>query len=230
MSTNPINMMGHRRILPAPESLDPREAALGRSRAYGLFACLTASPDDCPRDRTGHGILPGSGTDLPYEWNPAQIAALLQQRNALSHPTLALDYRNLFESALPISGLSMREEDAEFAPVGTRDEILRIYDYFGHRPKSYRKCAPDHLSVELSFMQMLTIKEALSGEDSCDSYALAQLHFLGRHLTRWFPGLAARVTELNPASHYARVFQALDEFLRADHAWRRDNRGSPGIH
>jgi len=230
MSTNPINLMGHRRVLPVPEALDPREAALGRSRLYGLFACLTAAPDDCPTAGKMGGVLPAAGVQLPFQWDREQVAILVEGHGALSRQSLKRQYQRLFEADAMGSRVSLREADAAGAPVGTREEIQRIYDYFGHRSKSYSNCAPDHLTVELSFMQMLTVKEALAGEDSCDSYALAQLHFLGRHLMRWIPGLVSRATAREANNHYTRVLQALDEFLRADHAWRQLYPSRPGIH
>lgn len=186
--------------------------ALPRCRAYALFSSLTASPHDVE-------VLPIAADgmlDLPFA---ADIAGLLQEFFAAAPDRLRAEYSALFEVGSDGPPAPIREDLLTGQKAGTREDIVRFYDYFAYRLADRFAWAPDHLSVELEFMHFLCFHEARDSADRL-SYQLAQADFAERHLCRWVPQLAGAVAKLAPDSLYCRVMAATRDFLAADLAWQ----------
>ena len=187
-----------------------------RCRTYALFSDLTASPHEVDaREPVGARIgLVAEG--LPYALSPDD---LLREVAHAELPWLQAEYSGLFEVGSQGPPVPIREDLQTGQKAGTREDIVRFYDYFGYRLDDRHAWAPDHLSVELEFMHFLCFHEAQAGADRL-SYQLAQADFTARHLQRWVPLLAAGVARLAPASLYCRIVAALADFIAQDLAWQ----------
>lgn len=218
MSTDVLKLPEHPRLAQSSATRESGETALARSRLYGVFAALSSPPGSrYARLPPGGGVVSLGRHPLPYDYDLRPVARAMACWGAGPGTEIRREYRALFESG---QGLAINEDRAELVPVGVVEDICQVYGYFGFRPNPSRDWPPDHLAVELEFMQMMSIKEALAEGDGCDPYVLAQSQFVDRHLSRWFPALAAQVQQSRPGGFYARLFQALEGFLAADRRWR----------
>lgn len=228
MSTDVIKLAQRPGFSGSSAPRESGEPAIARSRLYGVFAALSAPPGSRhARLLPGGGLVSLGRHPLPYDYDLQPVACAMASWDAGPGEDIRSEYRALFESG---QVLAINEDRADMVPVGVVQEVCSIYGYFGFRPNPDRDWPPDHLAVELEFMQMMAIKEALADQDSGASYVLAQSQFLDRHLSRWFPALAARVQEAVPGGFYAGLFQALDLFLVADRRWRAGHSPVPVAH
>jgi DMSO reductase family type II enzyme chaperone len=147
------------------------------------------------------------------------MAALIREYADTDLDTLKQQYSGLFEVGSDGPPLPIREDLQTGQRAGTREDLVRFYDFFGYRLADHFAWAPDHLSVELEFMHFLCYGEA-TNEAEPESFQFAQLDFSERHLARWVPQFAAATVRLAGGALYGRVMTALGEFVRADHAWQ----------
>jgi DMSO reductase family type II enzyme chaperone len=133
---------------------------------------------------------------------------------------LKSEYSGLFEVGSQGPPVPIREDLQTGQRAGTREDIIRFYDYFGYRLDEHFAWAPDHLSVELEFMHFLCFHEASDSDDPV-SWQLAQAEFSERHLHNWVSQLAGAVARLAPESFYCRVLLALQDFIARDLDWQR---------
>ncbi len=212
-------------------SREAASTAASRCRCYAAFSELTASPHDVDampavRDRIG------SADDLPF---PVELDDLLEEFAAADGEALKAEYSGLFEVGSQGPPAPIREDLQTGQKAGTREDIVRFYDYFGYRLDDRFAWAPDHLSVELEFMHFLCFHEARESSDRL-SYQLAQADFAERHLQGWLPQLADAVARLAPGSFYCRVLFALRDFVARDLAWQgstirlSDGMAGEGVH
>jgi DMSO reductase family type II enzyme chaperone len=149
------------------------------------------------------------------------LDALLAEVCSAELARLRSEYSGLFEVGSQGPPVPIREDLQTGQRAGTREEIVRFYDYFGYVLDGKFAWQPDHLSVELEFMHYLCYREAQAGDEvDALSFQLAQADFSGRHLAGWVPQLAANVDRLAPESLYARIVAAVREFVAADHQWQ----------
>jgi DMSO reductase family type II enzyme chaperone len=173
-----------------------------------------------PHDVDVRAELPeriGAADALPF---PLALDGLLREYADRDPGQLKAEYSGLFEVGSQGPPAPIREDLSTGQKAGTREDIVRFYDYFGYRLGDRFAWAPDHLSVELEFMHFLCFQEAQESTDRL-SYQLAQADFAGRHLANWVPQLAAGVAKLEPGSYYNRVLLTLGEFIANDLAWQR---------
>lgn len=189
--------------------------APARCRCYGAFSELIASPHDVDvRETVGARV--GAAEGLPF---PVELDELLQEYAGCETEQLKAEYSGLFEVGSQGPPAPIREDLNTGQKSGTREDIVRFYDYFGYRLDDRFAWAPDHLSVELEFMHFLAWHEAGAAEDAL-SWQLAQADFAERHLQNWVPKLADAVAQLAPGSFYSRVLLALRDFVARDLAWQ----------
>ncbi|MCW8846675.1 MAG: molecular chaperone TorD family protein [Gammaproteobacteria bacterium] len=198
-----------------------------RTHIYHLFSQLARPPME-------------SAGKLPCGWERESLLGLKQCEEKLGFDLQELEelltlycttdlqdmerhYRELFGEEEQALHIPIREEIDEAIPAGAGDEIQRIYEYFGYRPIEYLGRSADHLSVELGFMKVLALREALSDAGSGISYALTQRDFLERHMLRWLPSAAERVEKSAHDDFYPRLFRQLVTFLTNDAKWRRQS-------
>lgn len=97
----------------------------------------------------------------------------------------AVDYTTAFDPAASPEACSLREYSyaKDIHATSLNEELLRFYHFFG-LTRSVQAVMPDHISVELEFMQVLAMLEAAAlvrGEE-VTSLMKAQRDFLSRHL------------------------------------------------
>jgi DMSO reductase family type II enzyme chaperone len=197
--------------------------APARCQCYAVFSELLASPHDVDV-RDALSSRRGAADGLPF---PFVIDALLQEYADRDLEQLRSEYSGLFEVGSSGPPAPIREDLQTGQKSGTREDIVRFYDYFGYRLAERFAWAPDHLSVELEFMHYLCYHEA-SADDDALSYQLGQADFAERHLQNWVPRLADAVARLEPGSYYVRVLDALREFIARDLAWQHSTIAAAG--
>ncbi len=192
-----------------------------RCLCYAAFSELLASPHEVDV-RAGLLARVGLGDALD---------ALLTEVGNADLRQLQTEYSGLFEVGSEGPPVPIREDLQTGQRAGTREDVVRFYDYFGYVLDEKFSWQPDHLSLELEFMHYLCFRETEGGADVL-SYQLAQVDFAERHLVRWVPRFAAEVANHAPGSLYARVVGALRDFIEEDFAWQAatialDNQPSP---
>lgn len=195
-------------------SRDPEATAPQRSLCYAAFSELTASPHDVEAQAAVRSQLAAAGALLP----PA-IVVLLEEFIAADPEELKAGYSGLFEVGSQGPPAPIREDLLTGQKAGTREDLVRFYDFFGYRLDERFAWAPDHLSVELEFMHFLCYHEASDSGERV-SWQLAQADFAPRHLANWVPALAAGVERLAPGAFYSRVLAALADYVASDLAWQ----------
>ena len=187
-----------------------------RCICYAALSELTASPHDIdPRLALKEKI--GMVKDLPYG---AELGELLSRFVDMELDELKRQYSGLFEVGSNGPPVPIREDLQTGQRSGTREELVRFYNYFHYALDEKFAWAPDHLSVQLEFMHVLCFREAESPTDKL-SYQLAQADFAERHLLKWVPQLTEGVESIAPGSLYAQVIQVLNDFLGRDFAWQK---------
>ena len=195
---------------------DLHTSASARCAAYGLLSSLVASPHDLD-SRTACEERHGLFQLMPYGLD---ADALLDQFQAMQLAELKTAYSQLFEVGSKGPPVPIREDLQTGQKAGTREDLVRFYDFFGYELSDKFAWAPDHLSVELEFMHFLCFRESEGGERAL-SYQLAQADFAERHLINWVPSLAESLQEAAADSIYFRIVDFLCRFLEADLAWQR---------
>lgn len=213
MSANAPPAGAERRVTAAR---DVAHAAGARCACYAAFSELIASPHDLDVPGPARERI-GAAAQLPFAAGP--LDALLAEFASADVERLRAEYSGLFEVGSKGPPAPIREDLQTGQRAGTREDIVRFYDFFGYRLDERFAWAPDHLSVELEFMHFLCFHEACESGDRL-SYQLAQADFTGRHLANWVSQLAGSVAKLAPGSFYARVLAALDEFIARDAEWQ----------
>ncbi len=97
----------------------------------------------------------------------------------------------------------------------TLETLVRFYNFFG--VQTQQGLMPDHISVQLEFMNFLAQREeeATSDRDS-RSFLLAQRDFLRGHLCNWWPQLEAKLKSQQPLPFYRSLVDVTSKFLQAD--------------
>ena len=181
------------------------EPALTRSGIYRLLATAFLYPDPAAggvahlRDASGRLAREASRAGLART-----VRALRRTRNTLSHRvggTLLDDYIEVFGHG--VSGdCPSYEGEYDQADVFQKSQMLAdlnaCYHAFGVVPSPEIKERPDHISVELDFMHLLTLKEGYAllqghGAEKVRICRDAQESFLAVHLSPWILDFAGRV-------------------------------------
>ena len=188
--------------------------AAARCGCYAAWSELTASPHDLD-PRPGLKEKLGLWDAIPYAGN---LSSLIGEYVDTELEVLKRQYSGLFEVGSDGPPVPIREDIQTGQRAGTREDLVRFYDFFGYRLAERFAWAPDHLSVELEFMHFLCYGEA--AEDEPEPYQFAQLDFAERHIVRWVPAFAVTVDKASGGSLYARAMATLSEFVLADCAWQ----------
>ncbi|MDP6675217.1 MAG: molecular chaperone TorD family protein [Gammaproteobacteria bacterium] len=194
---------------------EARQTAAVRCACYAVMSELAGSPHDLdPRVSLRDKI--DIGTALDYAKG---LDALLREFVELDLDKLKYEYSALFEVGGDGPPCPIREDLQTGQRKGTREDLVRFYNYFNYKLEEKFAWAPDHLSVELEFMHFLCYREA-SAETDATSYQLAQADFSERHLVCWVPELASSVARVASDSIYRRVIDTVDQYLAVDFAWQ----------
>ena len=200
-----------------------QETAPVRCACYAALSELVASPHDIdPRPALTEKA--GIAANLPYG---GELDEILAEFVDTELDQLKREYSGLFEVGSDGPPVPIREDLQTGQRAGTREELVRFYNYFHYELEEKFAWAPDHLSVQLEFVHFLCFQEASAGSEVL-SYQLAELDFAERHLIRWAPKLAKSVESIAPGSLYARIMRTLSEFLANDVAWQNGTVSATG--
>lgn len=98
-------------------------------------------------------------------------------------------------------------------------DLAGFYRAFGLETAAGDRRA-DHLPVELEFISLLCLKEALAVDreetEKADICRKARGRFLSEHLCRWLPAFAQAVHQKAPDGYFAGLSAALAAFARMD--------------
>lgn len=191
------------------------DTAPARCAAYAAWSELTASPHDLD-PRPGLGEKLGQWHSIDHAQS---MSALIGDYLDTDLQVLKREFSGLFEVGSDGPPVPIREDLQTGQRAGTREDLVRFYDFFGYRLAERFAWAPDHLSVELEFMHYLCYGEATT-EDDPQPFQLAQLDFTERHLARWIPEFATKVGQVAGDGIYRRVMAELGAFIRADYDWQ----------
>jgi DMSO reductase family type II enzyme chaperone len=98
------------------------------------------------------------------------------------------------------------------------EDALRFYHFFGMKVNDACRELPDHVTVQLEFMQALAFTEGAaraSGEDAAP-FLRAERDFLERHPGRWWPMLRRKMAASDPPRFYDALTALADAFFAAD--------------
>ncbi len=189
--------------------------APARCACYAAWSELTASPHDMD-PRPGLREKLGAWNAVPHGQS---LDGLVTEFMDTELDVLKRQYSSLFEVGSDGPPVPIREDIQTGQRAGTREDLVRFYDFFGYALAERFAWAPDHLSVELEFMHFLCYGEAATEEDP-EPYQLAQVDFAERHLVRWVPAFADKVAKTAGNTIYTRVSAALKDFILADFGWQ----------
>ncbi len=204
-----------------------------RCVAYAVMSDLLASPHDV------ESVVYNTEEDidlsaLPYAVDGLQ--ELIADYRKMPMLDLKRAYSSMFEVGSDGPPVPIREDLQLGQKSGVREELVRFYDFFGYSLSEKFAWAPDHLSLELEFMQFLAVSEAeyldqlAHGEETegdLSSFQLGQFDFLERHLINWVPLLLHEVQKQNADSFFCRVVSVLRDFLAADFEWQAGTIATP---
>lgn len=102
-----------------------------------------------------------------------------------------------------------------FQQAGTLAELNAFYKAFGMTVHPALKERPDHISIEMDFMHLLTLKEAYArlqqhGDDKVELCRQAQERFLAHHLSPW---INAFVLQLGRKAGHESAYGSLARLL-----------------
>ena len=191
-----------------------------RSNVYGLLASVyrqevTADLLDQVKDPQFLGVLSDLGIQLANDFlqNPAE--ELLDQ--------LAVEYAGLFLGPgghiSPHESVHHQRGDRQSGLLWGEStaEVKRFIESTGLSYDPEYKGLPDHISVELEFMQQLTLREEQAWREEDEDGALnclkIQKKFIQEHLIRWIPTFCEKVIGETELSFYREMAALTKNFI-----------------
>lgn len=174
-----------------------------RQTLYALFSRLFANGIDAETLRELK-----ANPDLLESIGEGAAAWLNQTPEKTTLDALNVDFTSLFLLYTPPIEAAIRDNSKEI-PIGLENPVMQFYRRHGfHINMNLTHLnAPDHLAIELGFMQAL-IK---SGENK------AGQAFLADHLLKWAPSYLIAQSEAADTPFYRDLCEAAAEFLLADY-------------
>lgn len=133
---------------------------------------------------------------------------------SLSREDFEAEYINCFDlgqGAPPPCPLyeSAHRDDLDWREIF--EDLVRFFEHFDVKPNETARDYPDHLVAELEFIAVLAARETDAADQgrNPDSYRLAQLDFLERHLGGW----VGRFNEKIQAHARERFYRAAGSLL-----------------
>lgn len=197
-------------------------AAATRSRLYALLGIVFGFPDEELFADVRDGTIAQAAGELcralPYALDGA--GALQLGTDTTSYADFASEYIRLFDvgTAGPPCPLYGGVYGGDRMKV--MEDATRFYNFFGLRTAPELRELPDHITTELEFLHYLTFREteARQQEGDVGSLLRAERDFLARHLRKWVPKMAARVSKQQTCAFFAALVDFAARFVIADHA------------
>jgi TorA maturation chaperone TorD len=191
------------------------EEALARSNLYGMLSHVFLK-------EPGVEFLKGLGDNKVRD---ALLSLGVDLNGCLEGEKLmeelAVEYTTLFIG--PVQHLSPHESVyKEGTLLGySALRVRRFYERCGYALSPGFKDMPDHLGVELEFMQHLTREESRcwrkGDKEKALEYRSLQRRFLEEHLVTWAPGFCIKVEKFAEHPFYKRMAALTREFIKLEH-------------
>jgi TorA maturation chaperone TorD len=197
-----------------------------RSTIYGFLAAIyrqEASADLLQhiKDPQFLGVLTKLGIELNNGFFKKPEKKLLED--------LAVEYARLFlgpgKHISPHESVHHKREDAQWGQLWGEAtvEVKKIIASSGLEYTSEYQGLPDHISVELEFMQQVILREAQAWEEEDDKTALLcrehEKKFVDEHLFCWIPDFCEKVIKAAELPFYremARLTRTFIEFEKEE--------------
>lgn len=201
---------------------------LARSAAYRLLSQATVYPtdevvaalsdEDLSQAHAARDVLGPTFAERLDEFE--------RELHAASPEELQEQHRRIFSHILSL-------DCPPCETVYTASEIFQETDHMSDIAGFFRafgmeiaeKERPDHISIELEFMHLVTCKEAFAqlhhGPDKARLCRVVQRKFMEDHLGRWGQQFAQQLERQAPADYYKAVARLLDAFLAAEVSYLR---------
>ncbi len=183
-------------------------ASIHRAHVYRGLAALFHSPSTDVYTRIADRELPSLRDSLrELEVSVALLSDLRELRllfGATTQEELALDYTRTFD---PAGGMRCPPTETYYTHENVEDGLTRnveaadiagFYKAFGVKVRAGSE-RPDHITAELEFMHLLSLKEAIALTEKNDEHISicrdAESAFLRDHLGRWAEKFAHRLEE-----------------------------------
>ncbi len=185
-----------------------------RSRAYELLRSVFLYPDAIAYARLASGSwlteLRAAVAALPYDAPPLDGLDEVPADLELAQ----VEFSRLFDVGPGGPPCSLFGGHYEADRLRVMEEVVRFYEFFGLRFERDAGLFPDHLCVEMEFVEHLAAAQADASDPA--SYLRAQRDFLERHLCRWLPRLVDTVQRQAELPFYRNLVACTAAFLEAD--------------
>jgi DMSO reductase family type II enzyme chaperone len=201
-------------------NMEEADCAAIRSTAYRLFAAMFEYPDDgrlallregFPVTELQH-VITAVTPDLAAEtdWDALDRIGGGEE--------LQVEYTRLFDAGPSGPPCSLHEGAHQPSRMGTLEDLVRFYNFFGVSRAEEPNDLPDHLSTELEFLHYLSHNEAvLCREDHNPAdYRRAQRDFLLHHPGQWIARLKNKLVDNGAEDFFLELARLLDGFLNRD--------------
>ena len=173
-----------------------------RSNIYGLLATVyrqEISPDLLQqiKDPRFLGVLSDLGLELSSDFFKKTEGELLDD--------LAVEYTRLFlgpgRHISPHESVHQKRHDAEVGQLWgeVTVEVKKFIESAGLQYRSEYRGLPDHISVELEFMEQLILREEQAWRENdnegAENCLRMEKRFIDEHLIRWIPAFCEKVVE-----------------------------------
>jgi DMSO reductase family type II enzyme chaperone len=196
------------------------EATAARSELFGLLADGLEFPSKefhlevQARVFSEHvGSLLGV---LPYQL--AEVVDLAALANADDYVEFQGEYMRLFDIGAVRPPCPLYGGEWGGTRKRAMEEALRFYRFFGLKVDDGAHELPDHITVELEFMQVMAFTEGMTRARDEDpaSFLRAERDFLERHPGKWWPMLQRKLPSYEPGPFYAALVALTGAVLAAD--------------
>lgn len=136
---------------------------------------------------------------------------------------LAVEYSYLFlgpgKHISPHESVHHQREDGQWGKLwgGSTAEVKRFIEATGLDYKDDFKGLPDHISVELEFMQQLILREEQAWKEAEADKAAAcrqvEKRFIEEHLIRWIPSFCEKVIQTAELPFYRAMAELTRSFI-----------------
>lgn len=197
------------------------EKAQARSALYGTLSLAFLYPE-----QGSAALLKARANELNAWTSEFGWREVADELNSICGATESLDDGELLEQYIDIFGHSISGDCPQYAgeygqahvfqKTQTLANLTSFYRAFGMRLNPEFRDRPDHVSVEMEFMQLLTLKEAYARLNNHDRSKIsicrkAQKAFLTQHLSPWISEFTRRLRRRTSAHRIYPSFAGLLE-------------------
>ena len=199
------------------------ETARQRGNIYGLLALIYRSEVTRTllkhiRDPEFLSVLSGMGAKLEDDFLKSPEDRLIED--------LAVEYTRLFlgpdRHISPHESVHHERGDGDWGQLWGKStvEVKKFIETAGLEYKSEYSGLPDHISVELEFMQEAIKREAQAREENDNEGALYCLKiekkFIDEHLGKWVPEFCDKIIEDAKLSFYREMSKITKSFIELE--------------